>query len=92
MARNASAGARSRQLNNESNYRNRRGARHVVFRGVVSGCITRREWMTENFVLFLATLDFTQPATDTIFLVLKKDNPSGLPEHDAQIEIAVRFR
>ena len=50
------------------------------------------EWMTENFVPFLATLDFTPPATDTGFLVLKKDNPSGLSEHDAQIEIPVRFR
>ncbi len=50
------------------------------------------EWMTENFVSFLATLDFTPPATDTGFVVFKKDNPSGLPEHDAQIEIPVRFR
>ena len=50
------------------------------------------EWMTENFVPFIATLDFTPPATDTGFLVLKKDNPSGLPEHDAQVEIPVRFR
>jgi hypothetical protein len=50
------------------------------------------EWMTENFVPFLATLNFTPPATDTGFVVFKKDNPSGLPEHDAQIEIPVRFR
>ena len=50
------------------------------------------DWMTENFVPFMATLDFTPPATDTGFLVLKKDNPSGLPEHDAHIEIPVRFR
>lgn len=50
------------------------------------------EWMTENFVPFRATLDFTPPATDTGFLVVKKDNPSGLPEHDAHVEIPVRFR
>lgn len=50
------------------------------------------EWMTENFVSFLATLDFTPPATDTGFVVFKKDNPSGLPEHDASVEIPVRFR
>jgi len=50
------------------------------------------EWMTEDFVPFTATLTFTAPATDMGFLVLKKDNPSGMPEHDAQIEIPVRFR
>ena len=50
------------------------------------------EWMTENFVPFLATLDFTPPATDTGFVVFKKDNPSGLPEHDASVEVPVRFR
>jgi len=50
------------------------------------------EWMTENFVSFLATLDFTPPATDTGFVVFKKDNPSGLPEHDASVEVPVRFR
>ena len=50
------------------------------------------EWMTEDFVPFSATLDFTPPATDTGFLVLKKDNPSGLTEYDASVEIPVRFR
>ncbi len=50
------------------------------------------EWMTENFVPFTATLDFTAPATDTGFVVFKKDNPSGLPEHDAAVEVPVRFR
>ena len=52
----------------------------------------QEDWMTENFVPFAVTLDFILPATDTGFLVLKKDNPSGLPEHDAHIEIPVRFR
>lgn len=50
------------------------------------------EWMTENFVPFSATIDFTPPATDTGFVVFKKDNPSGLPEHDASAEVPVRFR
>lgn len=50
------------------------------------------EWMTEGFVPFTATLDFTVPATDTGFVVFKKDNPSGLPEHDASVEVPVRFR
>lgn len=50
------------------------------------------EWMTENFVPFTATLNFTPPTIDTGFVVFKKDNPSGLPEHDASVEIPVRFR
>jgi hypothetical protein len=53
---------------------------------------TPGEWMTEDFVSFAAMVEFTPPATDTGFVVLKKDNPSGLPEHDAQVEIPVRFR
>ncbi len=40
------------------------------------------DWMTEEFVPFTAPITvnaYTGPAT----LVLKKDNPSGLPENDA---------
>lgn len=52
------------------------------------------EWMTEEFVPFTATVVFTVP-TDTPYkrgtLILKKDNPSGLPEHDDALEIPVRF-
>lgn len=46
------------------------------------------EWMTEDFVPFSVTLtvpDYSGPAT----LVLHKDNPSGLPEHDASISFEV---
>jgi hypothetical protein len=53
--------------------------------------MTADEWMTENFVSFEARLDFKKPATENGTLVLEKDNPSGLPEHDAQIRIPVRF-
>lgn len=49
-------------------------------------------WMTEDFVPFLATLNFAQPNSDTGKLILEKDNPSGLPEHADQVEIPVRFR
>jgi len=50
------------------------------------------EWMTEDFVPFKAefTVDFNG-ATNGV-LVLKKDNPSGLPENDAQIEVPVLFQ
>ena len=49
------------------------------------------DWMTENFVAFKAQIEFEKPSTDTGVLVLEKDNPSGLPENDAKIEIPVRF-
>jgi hypothetical protein len=50
------------------------------------------EWMTEDFVPFVGTVEFVAPTSDTGFVVFKKDNPSGLPEHDASVEIPVRFR
>lgn len=50
------------------------------------------EWMTENLVPFSIALDFTAPATPTGTVVLKKDNASGLPEHDAELRIPVRFK
>lgn len=52
----------------------------------------KSEWMTENFVPFELSLDFEKPSTANGFLVLKKDNPSGLPEYDNEIQIPVRFR
>lgn len=49
------------------------------------------EWMTNDFVPFSAKVEFKKPTTETGTLVLEKDNPSGLPEHDAQVSINVRF-
>lgn len=48
------------------------------------------EWMTENLVPFKAVLDFQTSATSG-YLVVSKDNPSGLPENDASVRISVRF-
>jgi hypothetical protein len=48
-------------------------------------------WMTENFVPFEAKLEFEAPAVSEGFLVLKKDNPSGLPENDDEVKISVQF-
>jgi len=50
------------------------------------------EWMTEDFVPFEATLEFSTPATDRGTLILEKDNPSGLPEHEDSLILPVRFR
>lgn len=51
----------------------------------------KSDWMTTDYVPFTAELAFTKPATAVGTLVLEKDNPSGLPEYDAKIEIPVRF-
>jgi hypothetical protein len=52
------------------------------------------EWMTEDFVEFEATLDFTKPDTEISNrgnLILQKSNPSGLPEKDNAFELTVYF-
>jgi len=49
------------------------------------------DWMTEEYVEFQSMLTFDEPTTETGTLVLKKDNPSGLPENDKKLEIPVRF-
>jgi hypothetical protein len=51
------------------------------------------DWMTTNFVPFTATLNFTKPSNDKNgFLILKKDNPSGLPQNADSLEIPVNFK
>ncbi len=50
------------------------------------------DWMTTEFVPFVATLTFTaDPAvySDRGSLILRKDNPSGLPANDDALEIPV---
>lgn len=49
------------------------------------------DWMTESFVPFSLELPFAAPSTSTGTLILTKDNPSGLPEYDAELRIPVRF-
>lgn len=51
----------------------------------------KSDWMTTEFVPFEAVLDFQNPTTEKGTLVLQKDNPSGLPEHDDSISIPIRF-
>ncbi|MBI2109383.1 MAG: hypothetical protein HYT93_04420 [Parcubacteria group bacterium] len=63
-------------------------------------------WMTEDFVPFKTELQFENPSSasasfrrdglDADFskhgtLILRKDNPSGLPEHDDALEIPIFF-
>jgi hypothetical protein len=49
------------------------------------------DWMTENFVEFLAIIEFDTPTTATGTLILEKDNPSDLPEYDNQLIVPVKF-
>ncbi|MDZ4226228.1 MAG: Gmad2 immunoglobulin-like domain-containing protein [Patescibacteria group bacterium] len=51
------------------------------------------DWMTEEFVYFESIpIEFeAQPAGSTGTVVLHKDNPSGLPEHDDELRIPVIF-
>jgi hypothetical protein len=49
------------------------------------------EWMTEDFVPFSAKLEFAMPKGKTGSLILKKDNPSGLPENDDELRVPVSF-
>lgn len=49
------------------------------------------EWTTIEFVPFEGRLVFAKPVTQTGILILKKDNPSGLPENDDQLIVPVRF-
>jgi len=49
------------------------------------------DWMTENFVSFSATLSFTPPSSNKGTLILRRDNPSGLPENDDELIIPVIF-
>lgn len=48
-------------------------------------------WMTTQFVPFSGTISYSTSTTPTGWLVLEKDNPSGLPEHAAEVRIPIRF-
>lgn len=50
------------------------------------------EWMTEDFVPFTGELQFSLPSTETGTLVIRNANPSGLPEHQKELRMPVRFQ
>ena len=51
------------------------------------------DWMTVEYVPFYVSLAFPpQPAGGAGTVTLKKDNPSGLPEHDDKLVIPVTFK
>jgi len=51
------------------------------------------EWMTAEYVPFKAEITFIKPTVkDNGWIILRKDNPSGLPEHDDAFEVPIFFR
>ena len=61
----------------------------IIAEGVA---MTESEWMTDNFVPFKATLEFDKPILkNNGALILRKDNPSDLPENDDALEIPIFF-
>ena len=51
------------------------------------------EWMTENFVSFKKEgIVFEKPTTDRGWLMLEKDNPSGLEQNADELRIPVNFK
>lgn len=53
-------------------------------------------WMTEDFVAFEGTIEFTEPSWEDDFskrgaLIFQKSNPSDLPENDDALEIPILF-
>lgn len=61
----------------------------IIAQGIATA---KDDWMTENFVPFEATLDFVldkNAYSNRGALILKKDNPSGLPEYDDALEMPV---
>ena len=49
------------------------------------------DWMTEDFVPFTASVQFDPAGRTNGIIRIMKDNPSGLPENDAHIDIPVMF-
>ena len=53
----------------------------------------KSDWMTTDFVPFTASVSFASQVSGARgFLILKKDNPSGLPANDDSRKIQVFFK
>ena len=51
------------------------------------------DWMGADFVKFKTEIEFEKPELyNNGFLILRKDNPSGLPEYDDALEIPILFK
>lgn len=54
--------------------------------------MTSENWMTTDYVNIETTINFPTPTTEFGNLIIRKDNPSGLPENDAEFVVPLRFR
>ena len=52
----------------------------------------KSDWMTSDFVPFEAKLEFSQPTSSKGFVILSKDNPSGLEGNAESVQIPVIFK
>ena len=65
----------------------------IIAQGVA---MAQGNWMTSEFVPFKATLTFKESDISGQYsqkgsLILKRDNPSGLPQNDSSLEIPLIF-
>ena len=66
----------------------------IIAQGIAQA---QSDWMSPDFVPFIAKLTFKTADIPNGYsnkgtLILKKDNPSGLPEHDDALEIPIIFK
>jgi hypothetical protein len=57
----------------------------------VSPAQAQGDWMTTSAVPFVATLTWGTTTATSGVLILKRDNPSGLPENDNEVSFPVLF-
>lgn len=50
------------------------------------------EWMTEKMVTFKSTINFKTSSTKNGFIILKNDNPSGLPGNEHSVKFPISFK
>ncbi len=53
---------------------------------------TDKEWFTEDYISFSEKITFDKPDTKNGTLILKKANPSGMPEKEEKLEIPIKFK
>jgi hypothetical protein len=62
----------------------------IIGQGIATA---KSDWMTEEFVPFEANITFDKATyKNNGAIILQKDNPSGLPEHDDALEIQIFFQ
>jgi len=57
-----------------------------------SGGMAKDEWMTVEDVEFSATIEYLKSSTRNGFIVVRNDNPSGLPENEKVAKFPIIFK